>query len=171
MEILITCFFIFIVRLIDTTLGTFRTILIIKNKKNLAVFIAFIEILIWFLVVKKAITSEYSFYVALSYATGFSIGTYIGMRLTGIFLKTKVNLLVVIDKKNKELLNKLTNNGYAFSAVDAQGKDLKNDKLMLFICTQTNNLNDVRKIILANEKDAFIIATESIGTWNGFYNN
>ena len=53
MELLFLCIKVFFVRITDVTMGTFRTILTVKAKPIQASMIGFIEVLIWFLVVKE----------------------------------------------------------------------------------------------------------------------
>ena len=58
------CLKIFFVRIIDVSLGTIRTIMSVKNKDLIASLIGFIEITVWFLVVKEALnTNENSFFI------------------------------------------------------------------------------------------------------------
>ena len=52
MELLILCFKIFFVRIIDVSLGTFRTMETVKGKTKEATIIGFFELLVWFLIVK-----------------------------------------------------------------------------------------------------------------------
>ena len=55
---LFLCIKIFFVRILDVSLGTIRTIMTVKNKNLIASIIGFVEITIWFLVVKEAINTE-----------------------------------------------------------------------------------------------------------------
>ena len=83
MEVLFLCLKIFFVRILDVTMGTFRTILTVKSKPVQACLIGFIEALIWFLVVKEALnTDSDSIFIALAYAGGFATGTYLGGKLS-----------------------------------------------------------------------------------------
>ena len=53
MELLVLCIKIFLVRILDVSLGTLRTMFVVKERRFLASIIGFIEALIWFLIVKK----------------------------------------------------------------------------------------------------------------------
>ena len=67
MELLILCFKIFFVRIIDVSLGTFRTMETVKGKTKEATIIGFFELLIWFLIVKEALnTTSNSIFIAIS---------------------------------------------------------------------------------------------------------
>ena len=76
---LIICLKIFLVRIVDVSLGTVRTIFMIKEKKVVAALIAFVEVFIWFVIVQEALSLlEKNMFVAVAYAGGFSVGTFIG---------------------------------------------------------------------------------------------
>ena len=88
---LILCIKIFFARIFDVTLGTVRTMFTVKGKRLIASLIGFIEVLIWFLVVREALNTESkSIFVAISYALGFATGTYIGGVAGYIHGKAKV---------------------------------------------------------------------------------
>ena len=68
MELLILCFKIFFVRIIEVSLGTFRTMETVKGKTKEATIIGFFELLVWFLIVKEALnTTSNSIFIAISY--------------------------------------------------------------------------------------------------------
>ena len=79
MDLYILCLEIVFARICDVSLGTVRTIMTVRGKNLIATILAFLEITIWFIMVKDALTSEYNSYlIVLSYATGYAAGTYIG---------------------------------------------------------------------------------------------
>ena len=83
MEILILCIKIFCVRIVDVSMGTFRTIVTVKGQKLLASMIGFVEVFIWFVIVKEALsTDSTSIFIAFAYAGGYATGTYLGSLLS-----------------------------------------------------------------------------------------
>ena len=75
MELLLLCIKIFCVRIIDVSLGTFRTIITVKGKSLYASIIGFIEIFVWFIIVREALNTDVdSIWIAISYSLGFSTG-------------------------------------------------------------------------------------------------
>ena len=58
MEILMLCIKIFCVRIVDVSMGTFRTIVTVKGQKLLASMIGFVEVFIWFVIVKEALSTD-----------------------------------------------------------------------------------------------------------------
>ena len=167
---ILLCIKIFFVRILDVSLGTIRTIITIRGKNFIASLIGFIEILVWFLVVKEAInTDDNSIWIAISYALGFASGTYIGGFLSSRFVKTNLTLQVIPNKAD-ELINKLRNKNYAVTILDIKGKS-KNHNKMLMLEINSNKLNDVKNIIRSIDKKAFVIVGEAKYVFNGYLGN
>ena len=164
------CAKIFMVRILDVSLGTIRTIITIKGKNFIASLIGFIEILVWFLVVKEAInTDDNSILIAISYALGFATGTYIGGILSNIFIKTNLTIQVISDKAD-ELIGKLRDKNYAVTILDIKGiKNISNKMLLLEI--NSSKLNEVKNIIKSIDNNAFVIIDEAKYVYNGYLGN
>ena len=140
MELLFLCIKVFFVRITDVTMGTFRTILTVKAKPIQASMIGFIEVLIWFLVVKEALnTDSNSIFVAISYAGGFATGTFLGGKLSQKFISGNSSLQVIT--KNKKIIDVISGSGYGITVIDAKGyNDAK--KYMLLIEVNNKNIGD-----------------------------
>ena len=165
--LLFLCLKIFFVRIIDVSLGTVRTIFSVKGKNLIASLIGFAEITVWFLVVKEALnTNIKSLWIALSYAGGYAVGTFVGTTLSNKLIKGKVSVQVIMDDKNS--INKITDSGYAFSKVECTGMDSKR-KQMLFIEVDKRHLDDLKKIINTIDRNAFMVINETKYVVNGFF--
>ena len=98
MSTLLLCLKIFIARLIDVSLGTIRTVYTVKNKHIIASFIGLIEVIVWFLIVQEALNSTgNNFFIALSYSTGFAVGTYLGGIISNKLITTKLGIQVLLS--------------------------------------------------------------------------
>lgn len=171
MNTLVLCFLIIIVRVIETSMATVRMIFTIKNKKAIATFIAFIEILIWFLIVKEAIKAEEnSILIALSYAIGFALGTYIGMIINEKRIPTNLMLTIIVNKNRESIFKMLMNNKFAFSTLKAKGRDLKTNRDIIFIVTTSKRIKKLEKLLLEYDDKIFIITNEPKQIFNGFFN-
>lgn len=74
------CLLIFILRICDVTLGTVRTVAIVKGYLGIAVALGFFEVMIWILAVSQVITRIHeSFFLALAFAGGFAAGNAVGI--------------------------------------------------------------------------------------------
>lgn len=164
---LLLCLKIFFVRIIDVSLGTVRTLFTVKGKKIIASLIGFIEVLIWFLVVKEALnTTEDSIFIAISYSLGFATGTFIGSLLSDLLITGKVEFRVFTQ--NIELQNILRENGYAVTVIECKGYD-DEEKHMLYISIEKKKEKILRNIIKTNDSKAFIVENETKYVENGYF--
>ena len=169
MSLFLLCTKIFIARIIDVSLATFVTILSVKGKRFVATILGFIDVIVWFLVVKEALnTNINSIWIALSYAGGYATGTFIGTTLSQKLIKGKISVQVILDHASKKEIEKIREAGYAVSEVSWTGKD-NAKKLMLFIEVDKKNLNDLKRKIKLIDNNAFIIVNETKYVENGFF--
>lgn len=170
MELLLLCLKIFFVRILDVSMGTLRTVITVKGKTLYASLVGFVEVFIWFLVVKEALnTDETSIWIAVAYSLGFATGTYIG----GILSKKLIdgNLSVQVITSNLSMVDTLRNEGYGVTVMDVEGKDKEVDKYMLFIQINKKSMPHLQKTIKNIDNSAFIVVNETKFIENGFINN
>ena len=168
MELFFMCLKIFIARIIDVSLGTFVTVLTVKGKRIIATIIGFIDVMIWFFIVKEALnTNIQSTWIAISYAGGYAFGTFIGTTLSNELIKGKVCVQVIFNESKKKDIEIIRNSGFAVSEVSCKGKDSNN--IMLFIEVDKKHLSDLSKIIKKIDKNAFVTVNETKHVTNGFF--
>ena len=167
MDILFLCLKIFFVRIIDVSLGTARTIIMVKGKGFIASLIGFIEVFVWFMIVREALnTQESGILIAISYSLGFAVGTFIGSILSDKFIEGNLGVEVITEKK--EIANAIRKNNYAVSVVDVNGQDdIK--KYMLIIEIKNKKLDELKKLIEELDKNAFIMISETKLVQNGYF--
>ena len=170
MELLLLCLKIFFVRIIDVSLGTIRTIVTVKGRDKFAALIGFVEVFVWFVIVKEALnTNETSILVAISYALGFACGTYIGSFLSNILISGNLAVQVITSKRDDDMINSIRKMGYAVSVIDVKGKDYNNKRYMLFIEIDKKNLNHLKHVIKDLDREAFIVASETKFVLEGYF--
>lgn len=162
METLIICLEVFFARMIEMSLGSVRTLLLVKGKNALSCILAFIEILIWFFVARETLTAENTnMFVVLSYAGGYAIGTYVGGLINKYFVKgTLTAFIVTTDENLTEILRK---ENYGVSIISRE-----EGKTILLIEFKKRNLKIMKKLITQNDPKAFLIINESLHTENGY---
>ena len=169
MDILFLCIKIFIVRIIDVTLGTLRTIITVKDKVFLASLIGFFEVLVWFFIAREALDTGSSVLVGIFYALGFATGTYIGGKISRRVIKGNFSVQVITNKASEIWLKDLRDNGFAVSVMDIRQKDNEDDKFMFFMEINSNDFDKLHSIIKKHDKRAFIVVNESKTVVNGYF--
>ena len=165
----ILCIEIFFARILDVSLGTIRTLFNVKGKSLIAAIIGFIEILVWYLVVKEVlVTDNANFFVVISYCLGFATGTYVGGMLSKKFMKGNLTVQVIT---NKNIAEELRDNDFAVSVLDVKGKNEDESRYMLFIEIENKDLYNLQKLIKKLDNNAFIVVNESKMVLNGYIRN
>ena len=168
MTLFLMCIKIFCARVIDVSLGTFRTINTVKGRDLIAALIGLVEVTVWFLIVKEALnTTNNSFFIVVSYALGFSVGTYIGGKISKIFIKSNLEVQVILSSKNDSVVEKIRENGYGVTAIEVKGT--KNTKYMLYIQIRDNSLEKLKCIVRKLDNKAFIVVNETKYVENGYF--
>lgn len=169
MELFFLCVKIFFARIIDVSIGTTRTMLMVKGKTLFMVILAFFEVFIWFLVAREAlITNVESIMIPISYSLGYATGTFIGSYVASTFIKGIVGVQVVVEKENKNLLNSIRKHGYAVSVIDLKDDFEGNKRDMLYFQINHHNLKKLIALIKKYDRNAFIVVNDTKAVQNGF---
>ena len=166
----VLCLKVFIGRFIEVTLGTMNTLYVVKGKKLMATIIGFIDILIWFLIVKEALnTPEDSIWIALSYAGGYAFGTYFGTVVARYLIKGTTRVQVVTKNVNNTVTDALKANGYGASIVPCYGLNTEEQSLMIYAQVDNKRMKDFKNLIKKIDPHAFVAITESKENFNGYF--
>ncbi len=170
MELLLLCSKIFIARIIDVSLATFDTVLKVKGKRFYATIVGFIDVVIWFIVVKEALNTDIkSAWIVLAYAGGYAVGTFTGTTLCNRLIRGKVSVQIIISEKLKEKIKIIRNAGFAVTTIKCDGMNGE-DKIMLLIETDNKNIKKLSNLIKTIDEKAFFIVNETKYVENGFFN-
>ena len=166
---LIVCFG----RIVDVALGTTRTVFTVKGKPLISATIGFVEAMLWFLIVREALSYQAegveTYLIATAYALGFSLGTYCGGLITSKFIKTKINVQVISSSKNDELVKALSDAGFGATILVAKGSTKQEDRYMLLIETDNKQLKNLKSIITEKDPKAFVSISDTKATQNGYF--
>lgn len=72
---------IFLARILDVSMGTFRTIVVFRGYPATAAMLGFVEVLIWVAASSQVFSRENAWPLMLAYAGGFAAGNYVGIWL------------------------------------------------------------------------------------------
>ena len=164
------CLKIFCGRLIDVTLSTLQTMLLVKGKRNLATIIGFIDVLVWFIVVREALNTEVeSIWIALSYAGGFAAGTLFGSIISKKVIKGTVGVQVITKNTKNKVINAIKKSGFSATYVECKGIHKEDTNYLIGAQVDNKKLEEFKSLITSIDENAFITVTESKEIMNGYF--
>ena len=169
MEIALVCLKIFLARVTDVSLGTMRTILIVRGEKIKGAVIAFFEVFIWFLIAKEALnTNINSILIPIFYAGGYSCGTLLGSTISNKFIDSLIGVQVITKEMySVSMIEEIRKNGFGVSALELKNTHDDTKKDMLIIELNRSKLKDLTKIIRSIDATAFVIINDTKYIQNG----
>jgi len=166
---LLLCIKIFFARLLDVSLATFRTMVMVKGQKIFPAILGFFEVLVWLMVVEETLKTEVdSIWVPISYAAGYAIGSLLGTYFSNRFIKCVCAVQVITNKGNTKLLNAIKKAGYGISIIDLKKDKDTEKKEMYFIEINNSSLKKLKEIIKKYDKNAFVTVSDTKFVINGY---
>lgn len=112
---------IFMARVGDVSLGTFRIIAVSRGRKSLATVLGFFEVLIWLVAIGQIFGNLTNVVGYIAYALGFATGNYIGILLEERLAMGEVLIRIITRQSGENLTAKLREQNIGVTVVDAQG--------------------------------------------------
>ena len=165
---LFVCLEIFLARIIDVSISTFRTMIMVRKKSIFTPILAFCEVFIWFIAARKALnTNMDSILIPIFYSLGYATGTYIGGCLSRKFIKNINSIEVTTTKNNTKVINGLRKEGYAVSVISLKN-NYQGKKDLLIVDVKSKNTQEALKLIKELDPKAFIVVKDTKIVHNGY---
>jgi uncharacterized protein YebE (UPF0316 family) len=103
------------------TLDTVRTIFIARGMKVQAALLGLLEVTIWLFAISQVMQNLSNPSCFLGYAAGFTIGTYLGIRIEALLALGTQIIRVLTRRDASELVTALRNAGHGVTSVEGQG--------------------------------------------------
>lgn len=159
LEALIGAFAIMLMRMVDVTLGTFRTLMVVQSKKYTSGIIGFFEVLIWIFAMRYIVQHMDETINLIFYALGFGIGNVLGITLDQKFAIGFVQLNIISKKHIDEIAAELRASRFAATIIPAEGDSGSSSILLTIIKRKEQKV--IMKLIESIDKDAFITVQHS----------
>ncbi len=159
MESLLGALLILVLRVIDVTLGTFRTILLVQGKKYHAGFIGFFEVLIWLFAMRFVFQHLDNLVNMLGYAVGFALGNVLGITLEEKVALGYVQVNVISKHYNDKIADTLRKSKFGVTLIPAEGGS--GGMSVLIVIIRRKDLRLIKNLIESVDKDAFITVQHS----------
>lgn len=121
---LINYAFILVGKVIEVSISTLRIVLIAKGERKIGSLLAFIEIILWLLIVSNVLSKINEDPMSAGmYALGFTIGNYVGSKLEDLIGLGTAQIQIIVSKdRSKEITDLIFNDGFAYTKVEGRGQ-------------------------------------------------
>jgi uncharacterized protein YebE (UPF0316 family) len=158
---------IFLARVFDVTLGTLRIIFTSRGLRNLAPVLGFIETFVWIIAVSSLVKHAQNVAAYVGYASGFAMGTFVGMFLENKLAMGTVTFRAIIRRDTKELIKALVEAGFGITSVDGEGSSGK--VKIIYTTVKRQDLPVVVDIFHRLVPGAFLAVEEVRSTEQGIF--
>ena len=165
---LFTCLEIFLARIVDVSISTFRMMIMVRKKSIFTPILAFCEVFVWFIAVRRALNTNIdSILIPIFYSLGYATGTYIGGCLSRKFIKKVNSIEVTTSRGNTKLINALRSEGCGVSVI-ALKNNYRDKKDLLLVDVKSKNTQETIKLIKEFDAKAFIVVKDTKIVHNGY---
>lgn len=157
---------IFLLRVINNTLGTVRLVMITRQQRMLAAGIGFFEALIFAITMAGVVADLTNILNLFAYCAGFSVGGYLGMSLESRFITSFMTVNVITQENGHAIACAIRDAGYGVTETVGEGRD---GKVTMIRSVVTNR--EVPKILHIVHKtypDAFVSVEQARAVMRGY---
>jgi uncharacterized protein YebE (UPF0316 family) len=147
---------IFFARVTDVSINTLRIMFMLNGKKKIAPILGFFEALIWLLAIGQIFQNINNPMSYLAYASGFAMGTFVGMTIEEKLALGRVLVRVITPTPMPELIEYMKEKNFRFTSVGAEGRFGKVN--LLFTVMKRDALTEfIGKVKTYNDKAFYTI--------------
>jgi len=150
--------FIFFARITDVSMGTIRTILIIRGDKWPAAIIGFVEIMVYTIALGMVVGALKDPIKLLVFCTGFSMGVLVGSVIEEKLALGFRGLQITIDMQNAYIIEELREEGFPVTSWAAEGK--LGPKMVLNMIVKRSLAESLTDKICEKDPSAFVVYME-----------
>jgi uncharacterized protein YebE (UPF0316 family) len=143
---------IFLARVIDVSMGTFRTIVVFRGFPARAAVIGFVEILIWVAASSQVLRQVNAWPLMVAYAGGFAAGNYLGVWLESKVAMGQELFRIIATGADGKLAKRLSENGQPVVSLNCRinGRDAE----VLLVTTDRRNSPALLAKVRESDPDA-----------------
>lgn len=154
MSIYIQALLIFLARIVDVSMGTMRTIFLVKGNRKLAAGLGFFEVMIFLMVLGNVVGNINKPILIIAYCGGFACGNIIGGTIEERLSLGRVSAEVVLKGNIEKTTEKLREEGFGVTIFE--GKGIESKSYALKVILERKNIKKLREIMKDVDPNAFI---------------
>lgn len=167
MDIILQAIFIFLARITDVSIGTIRTILLVKGHRRIASVMGFFEVMIYLIVLGKVVGNIDKPILILAYCLGYASGNIIGSKIEERLSIGRLVAQIIVKDMLEELVLSLREEGFGVTIIEGEGKEGKS--YLLNIILERKQLRKLYKIVDGCSCGAFITTMDVRSSLGGYF--
>ncbi|MBZ0275925.1 MAG: DUF5698 domain-containing protein [Anaerolineae bacterium] len=160
---------IFVLRVLNNAMGTVRIVIITRQQRLLAAVLAFIEALIFAVVIANVVKDLSNILNLTAYCGGFAVGSYVGMAIEARFITSYVTATVISPARGHDIAVALREKGFGVTETLGEGRD--GTVTMLRSVFSRREVPELLTIVRDIQPDAFISVEEARAIQQGWVRN
>ncbi len=155
------CFIVCAAKIIEITIQSLKTCMMVKGQRLKAAGLGFIECTIWGLVISTIIgTLGDNLFLLAFYCLGYATGLFLGSTLEGkIALGTSNLQLIANDENTGKIIEYLRENSRGYTVFEGHGSTDKMN-MILIILPRRDSLSVLKEIRKLCQNNVFVVASE-----------
>lgn len=155
---------IMLVKTFEVTIGTLRIKLITRGQRVYGSIVAFIEIVIWLLVVGGVLSDMSDPWKILAYSLGYAAGNFLGVVVEEWIGLGSTKIEIVLNtSRAPEVIAQIRELGFGVTVFEGEGRYEKRSVLNVFV--PRKSLPKIQKIL--REAEAFVTFTDITPVYRG----
>jgi uncharacterized protein YebE (UPF0316 family) len=150
---------IFFLRVTDVSMGTVRTIIIMRGMRKWAALIGLVEVSIWVVAISRVIGNLDTIWNVIGYSGGFATGTLLGMWIEDKLALGYVDIRIVSTCKGPEIAQLIRQAGYGATQLQAEGQS--GPVYMTSVVAPRKQVADVIRLVNKVDATAFVTVEEA----------
>lgn len=165
-EALLLAIIIFVLRVINSAVGTVRLVVMARGRVWLTAVLGFIEALIFAYVTANVVTDLSNILNLVAYCGGFSLGIYVGMAVEQRFVVSYIRLNIISPHNGHDMAVVMREMGHGVTEV--QGAGGSGEVTMITSVILRRDVPEVLKAVYAIHPDAFVTMEDARAVQHGW---
>jgi uncharacterized protein YebE (UPF0316 family) len=158
------CLAVFLLRIVDVSVGTIRTIAVVRGRPTVAVVLGFFEVLVWLLAIAQVLTRVMDDpVVALFYAGGYAAGNGVGILIERQVSSRLAVLRLLSTQRGQQIASALGDAGRVLAIMP--GTTLEGPTHLVYVSARNRNVQRVIERARAVDPDLFFLV-EPASEWS-----
>lgn len=158
MMLFLAALVIFLLRIVDVSLGTLRIVMLVRGRRRLAGGLGFCESFIWLVAAAQVLSNLDSIWKMIAYAGGYATGTMLGSTIERWIAMGSSLMRIVVSTDTPPMADALRSKGLYATVVNAEGRD--GGVRIIFSVIPRRRVPEVSRLIREVNPSAFVTFEE-----------